>query len=80
MISNVPVPDVFVSGLGEVWEIGGGCYRFVFFVNRPGSDERAVAARLIAPLEAVPPALLMAAKAVGFSMAAGSYFPRAGLH
>ena len=76
------VPDTFVSGLGEVEDLGGGCFRFVFFSihKTDHGEEMVVVAKLVAPLEAVPPALIMAATAVGFSMAAGKYFPKPGLH
>jgi hypothetical protein len=71
------VSDIFVSGLGEVEDIGGGCFRFTFFSKRHiGDDEEWVAvAKLVAPREAVPSALLMAAKAIGFSLVTGEYFP-----
>lgn len=75
------VPDIFVSGLGEVEDLGGGCFRFVFYARHKGDngEEMVIVAKLVAPMEAVPPAVIMAAKAVGFSLAAG-YLPKAGLH
>lgn len=65
------VPDTFVSGLAEVEEVGGGCYRFTFFcrAKHDGREERQVVAKLVAPMEAVPPAVMKAAKAVGFCIA-----------
>lgn len=80
MVDPTIVSDVFASGLGEVWDVGGGCYRFVFFANYPSRMEKIIVARLVMPIEAVPPALVLAAKAVGFSLAAGCYFPKIGLH
>ena len=76
------VLDTFVSGLGEIEGLGGGCFRFTFYAKHhcEGADEMVVVAKLIAPMEAVPPALLMAAKAIGLSMALGGYFPRPGVH
>lgn len=73
------VMDIFVSGLGEVEDVGGGCYRFTFFTKHRGEcgEELVVAARLIAPMEAVPPALFMAARAIGFSLT-GGFPPRKG--
>lgn len=61
------VADVYCNGLAEVEYVGGGNFRFVFFCLMHG--ERVAVAKLVAPAEAVPPAVLMAAKAVGFSMA-----------
>jgi hypothetical protein len=71
------VPDIFVSGLGEVEDLGGGCFRFVFYARHKGEDgeEMLVVAKLIAPMEAVPPALFMAARAIGFSLT-GQFVPR----
>ena len=72
------VPDTFVSGLGEVEDVGGGCFRFSFFAKQhgdDGSEELVVVARLVAPMEAVPPALFLAAKAIGFSLT-GQFAPR----
>jgi hypothetical protein len=65
------VPDIFVSGLGGVEDLGGGCFRFTFYARQhiADRDEMIVVCRLVAPVEAVPPAIMMAAKAVGFSFA-----------
>lgn len=69
MIEAFGVSDIFVSGLGEVEDLGGNCYRFVFYSKQHvgGRDEMVVVAKLVAPLEVVPPALIMAAKAIGFT-------------
>lgn len=82
MIEPVPVMDVFVSGLGEVEDLGGGCFRFTFFAKRHGAngEELIAVAKLVAPCEAVPPALIMAAKAVGYRLATAWYSPRQGLN
>lgn len=76
------VLDTFVSGLGEVEDLGGGCFRFTFYAKHRGEDggDMIVVAKLVAPMEAVPPALLMAAKAIGLSMALGGYFPKPGVN
>jgi hypothetical protein len=58
------VPDIFVSGLAEVEDIGGGVMRFIFYAHHDG--ERQVVAKLVAPVDAVPTAVTMAAKAVGW--------------
>jgi len=77
MTEPVIVPDVFVSGLGEVEDLGGGCFRFVFYVKQhiDGAEETTIVAKLIAPMEAVPPALFLAARAIGFSLS-GSFVMR----
>jgi hypothetical protein len=76
------VQDTFVSGLAEVEDVGGGCFRFTFYTKHRDRDgeEMIVAAKLIAPMEAIPPAILMAAKAVGLAVALGGFLPRPGTH
>jgi len=82
LVEPVPVPDIFVSGLAHAEDIGGGIYRFTFFCRRHAGigEDVIVAAKLICPMEAVPPAILLAAKAVGFSLVTGAYFPSLRLH
>ncbi|HET8700390.1 MAG TPA: hypothetical protein VFL97_01845 [Nitrococcus sp.] len=67
LVEPFGIPDVFVSGLAEVEDVGGGCMRFVFYARHDG--ERQVVAKLVAPIDAVPPAVMMAAKAVGWCLA-----------
>lgn len=76
------VTDTFVSGLGEAEDLGDGCFRFTLYSTHhvDGREQRMVVAKLIMPMSAVPPAILMAAKAVGYSVAAGMYFPSQHLH
>jgi len=62
MLEVFGVPDTFVSGLGEVENLGGGCYRFVFYC-RQGS-EMVVAAKLVMPLGAIPEAMCMTARGI----------------
>lgn len=57
------VPDVYVSGLWNIEPIGGGTARFTFYTIKHGEPE--LAASLIAPLAAVPPAILMGFRAMG---------------
>ncbi len=76
LIEPYAVQDTYVSGLAEVEDIGGGNYRFTFFCREHHDDheEWTVVAKLIAPLEAVPPAVIKTARAVGMSLALE--FPR----
>lgn len=66
------VADTFVSGLAEVEDIGSGCLRFVFYAkHRVGDKEEwIVVAKLIAPKDAVPAAIFMAAKSCGMALVA----------
>ena len=76
LLEPMHLPDIFVSGLGEVEDLGGGCFRFIFYAKRTiaGREETVVVAKLVAPANAVPPAILLAAKAVGLSIVTGSGF------
>jgi hypothetical protein len=76
------VADIFVSGLGAVEDLGGGCFRFTFYARHKDQhgEEMIVVAKLIAPMEAIPPAIIMAGRAIGLSVALGGYFPKAGFH
>lgn len=64
MLELFSVPDVFVTGMGNVENIGGGNYRFTFFVSQDvgGSHECVVAAKIVMSIEALPDAIHMAAK------------------
>lgn len=60
------VPDVYISGLGSVEDLGDGNFRFTFFAIKRGEPE--VVASLIAPMRVVPQAICMAAKAIGLNV------------
>lgn len=60
MLEAFGVPDTFVTGLGSVEDIGGGCWRFTFF-SVQGRD-LVVAAKLVISGAALPDAIHMAAK------------------
>ena len=57
------VPDVFTSGLGSVEAIGGGNWRFTFFVTQDiaGDTVQVVVAKLVMSIEALPAAIHLAA-------------------
>lgn len=59
------VRDIFVSGLGSVENIGGGCFRFTMFSVQEmhGKQEMVVVAKIIMAAEAIPEAMHMAATA-----------------
>jgi hypothetical protein len=67
-METVPIPDTFISGLGEVERLGGDCYRYTFFVTHQignGEQERIVVAKLIAHASCVPDAIMKTIGAVG---------------
>lgn len=63
MLETFGVPDTFVTGLGSVEDVGGGCWRFTFFTAQ-GAD-LIVAAKLVICGGALPDAIHMAAKLTG---------------
>lgn len=60
MLEAFGVPDTFVTGLGSVEDVGGGCWRFTFFTAQ--GHELVVAAKLVISSAALPAAIHMAAK------------------
>jgi hypothetical protein len=64
LLDVLAVPDTFVSGLGHVEPIGGGNWRFVFYVNQEvaGGIVNVVVAKLVMSIDALPAAIHMAAK------------------
>lgn len=64
LTESYAVADTFVSGLGEVEDIGGGCFRFTFYSRstHDGREEWQVAARIIMPATAVPNAMGLTAR------------------
>ena len=63
MLEAFGIPDTFVTGLGSVEDVGGGCWRFTFFTAQ-GRD-RIVAAKLVICGAALPDAIHMAATLTG---------------
>jgi hypothetical protein len=58
---NIPIQDIFCSGLGAIELLEGGCVRFYLYVSQMADageeTDRVVAARIVMPLEAVPDAV-----------------------
>lgn len=56
MIEPFGVLDVYVSGMAEIEDIGGGCSRLTWYVKQAifGSVEKVIVARLIVPNAIVP--------------------------
>lgn len=63
----VPIQDIFISGLGAIERLEGGCLRFWLYVTQTSDDgtpERVVTARIIAPVSSVPDAIMQMIAAV----------------
>ena len=62
----VPAPTIFINGVADIAQIGGGCACFVLYQNVPDLDpatatmERQVVVRIVIPLEAIPVAVRQA--------------------
>ncbi len=69
MVELGQVPEIFCSGLGKIENVGGGCLRFYLYVTQApidgGAPEQVLVAKLIAPMSAVPDAVLQMMAAVG---------------
>jgi hypothetical protein len=67
MIDTYGVQDIFVSGLGEIEQVGGNCLRFVLYSQQHigEAEQRIVVARLIVPLEQVPVIMRTVSKDLG---------------
>lgn len=61
------VPDVFVTGLGDIENIGGGCWRFTLVTKQQigGRHELVVVAKIIIPAEALTDAMHMTGQVTG---------------
>jgi hypothetical protein len=61
MSENLPVQDIFCSGLGAIERLEGNCLRLYFYASQANYDgtasERQVVAKLIVPASAVPDAV-----------------------
>jgi hypothetical protein len=65
-----PIQDIFCSGIGAIEHIGGNCLRFYLYVSQTpesgdGPQEKVVVAKIVAPISAVPEAILQMIAAVG---------------
>jgi hypothetical protein len=69
LIENVPVQDIFCSGLGAIERLEGNCLRLYFYVSHVNYDgsasEKQIVAKLIVPASAVPAAVWKMIKAAG---------------
>lgn len=65
---NIPIQDIFCSGLGAIERLEGGCLRFYLYVSQvtdEGGQEKLVVAKFVAPASAVPDAVLQMIAAIG---------------
>ena len=68
LIDPIAVQDIYVSGIGRVEDVGGGCIRITFYAAQKaildGTAERVVVARLVGPASAAMDALAMTEAAI----------------
>jgi hypothetical protein len=79
----VPMTDIFVSGLGKIEKLAGGCLRIYLYVDQApiegdGPVEKQVVAKIIVPASALPDAVLMLAQAAQEGGDGGVVTARAG--
>lgn len=70
LVEPFNVADVFVTGLGEIEDAGGGCYRFILYSDRHVGDglESIVVTKIVMPADAIPKAIALTAKALGTTL------------
>lgn len=64
----VPIQDIVCSGLGAVERLDGNLFRFWLYVqqtNDDGAKEKIIVSKIVAPVSAVPDAILKMIAALG---------------
>jgi hypothetical protein len=75
----VPVQDTVCSGLGAIERLGGGLYRFWFYIEQTDDDghiDKIVVSKLIVPSSAIPDGIL---KTIAAISTAGTVVPLASI-
>jgi hypothetical protein len=70
----VPIQDTVCSGLGAIERLGGGLYRFWFYIEQTDDDgmiEKVVVDKLVIPASAVPDGILKTIAAMGIGSVIG---------
>lgn len=79
LVEPFAVPDINVSGIADIEDMGDGNYRFILYARR--RSERIVVASLIMTEGAVMRCILHSARAIGVSLAAAAgELPKNGDH
>lgn len=68
LVEPFAVPDINVSGIADIEDMGDGNFRFILYTTRRG--ERVVVASLIMTEATVMRCILSSAQAIGVSLAA----------
>lgn len=67
LVEPFAVPDINVSGIADIEDMGDGNYRFILYARR--RSERIVVASLIATEATVMRCIMQSARAIGVSLA-----------
>lgn len=79
LVEPFAVPDIHVSGIADIEDMGDGNYRFVLYTKK--RHERIVVASLVLTEGAVMRCILQSAQAIGVSIAAAiETMPKNGDH
>lgn len=79
LVEPFAVPDINVSGIADIEDMGDGNYRFILYAKR--RQERIVVASLIMTEAAVMRCIMHSARAIGVSLAASvGELPKNGDH
>jgi hypothetical protein len=69
LVETLAIPDTFVSGLAEMDDLGGGQYRFTWYVLQrsplTGQMERSIVAKFVCSAEAAMSACSFATQLIG---------------
>ncbi len=82
LIDPHQVQDIFISGLGDIEEVGDGCDRFVLYSRqmKNGRETFVVAARIVVPTSALPAILYLAARHIGMTLVRAARFVSGTVH
>lgn len=79
LVEPFAVPDITVSGIADIEDMGDGNFRFILYARR--RQERIVVASLIMTEAAVMRCIMHSARAIGVSLAASvGELPKNGDH
>lgn len=74
---NVPIQDIFCSGIGAIEKLEGGNLRFYLYVSQQSDNgeatERVLVAKIVAPASCVPDTVMKMIAAIGIG--AGKMMP-----
>lgn len=82
LIDPHQVADIFVTGLGDIENVGDGCDRFTLYACQhvEGREVYVVVARVIVPQSRLPAILYLAARHIGMTLVRAARFVSGTVH